>query len=216
MATSSKGSYQNTFKGANLVFPNRGVHALLAEVMKFRKQLTKRDEFRSQSGWANALNQYMVEELNKLSDTLESITYSPDADDLDELESQASDTTRTLEDDYNERAISSDNVLMPAACDRPVVWDLTGSDPDIPQMTPENCPNDFGRMFITLLDHFFTELTRLDSRHQPVTLTKYESVMMRTVLNELMTICQRKGGEVNRSNIPTGTLNSDEPDTFQG
>src|SRR3990172_11451734 len=114
MATSSKGSYQNTFKGANLVFPNRGVRTLLAEVMKFRKQLTKRDEFRSQSGWANALNQYMVEELNKLSDTLESITYSPDADDLDELESQASDTTRTLEDDYNERAISSDNVLMPA------------------------------------------------------------------------------------------------------
>ena len=57
---------QNSFSGANLDFPNEGIHFLLAEVIKFRKQLTVRDEFRSQSGWADNLNRYMVTELEKL------------------------------------------------------------------------------------------------------------------------------------------------------
>ena len=41
---------QNTFKGVNLEFPNLGIHFMLAEVIKFRKQLTVRQEFKSQSG----------------------------------------------------------------------------------------------------------------------------------------------------------------------
>lgn len=206
----------NTFFGANLDFANIGIHFLLAEVVKFRKQLTKRQEFRSQSGWNDALNDYMVEELNKLADTLENITYYKDEKTLEQLEGEAGDTSRSLGDDYNERALSSDNVLMPAANNRPVVWKIDGTDPDVPQLTPDNCPNDFGRAFVTGLDRFFTELTRLDSRHQPQTITKFESVMMRSMLNELYTITQRKGGESNRSNIPTGTLSKDEPATFQG
>ena len=105
--------YQNTFLGANLEFPNLGIHFLLAEVIKFRKQLTVRQEFRSQSGWNDGLNRYMITELEKLGDTLENITYNPDSFSLEELEAQAGDTTRTLEEDYNEFALTQDNVLMP-------------------------------------------------------------------------------------------------------
>ena len=59
-------------------------------------------------------------------------------------------------------------------------------------------------------------MTRLDSRHQPYSITKYESVMMRSLLNVLYTLTQRKGGETNRSDIPTGTMPSDEGTTFGG
>lgn len=206
----------NTFKGANTEFPNVGIHYLLAEIMKFRKQLAVRNEFRSQSGWNNALNLWMVEELNNLADTLENITYHPTSKTKDTLEQEAADTTRQLDEDYDETAVSSDNVVMPTAHDRLVHWDLSGADLDIPQPNPDVFLNDHARAFITGLDRFFTELTRLDSRHQPNTVTKFESVMMRALLNELFTICQRKGGEPNRSDIPTGTLPSMEPKTFQG
>jgi hypothetical protein len=205
---------QNTFKGANLEFPNLGIHFILAEVIKFRKQLTVRQEFKSQSGWNNALNRYMVTEIEKLGDTLENITYNPDVLTLEELEAQAGDSTRNVADDYNELALTQDNVLMPVGVNRGVTWDLTGADVDIPQLNPGNCPNDAARSFTAALDNFFTELTRLDSRHQPYSLTKYESVMMRSLLNVLYTLTQRKGGETNRSDIPTGTLPSDEPSTF--
>jgi hypothetical protein len=206
----------NTFAGANLEFPNEGLHFILAELMKFRKQLTVRPEFKSQSGWNDALNAYMQEELERIGDTLENITYNPDNVPKDELEAQASDTTRTLAQDYNNKALTADNVLLPAVPVRPVVWDLSGLHPDFPQVTPENCPNDFGRAFITKLDYLFVMLTRLDSRHHPITISKYESTMVRTALNTLYSICQRKGGEANKSDIPTGTLPSEEVRTFQG
>jgi hypothetical protein len=207
--------YQNTFLGANLEFPNLGVHFLLAEIVKFRKQLTVRQEFRSQSGWNDGLNRYMVTELEKLADTLENITYNPDSFTLEELEAQAGDTSRSLDEDYNEYALTQDNVLMPVGVNRTLSWDLTGTDVDMPQLSPQNCPNDYARTFVAALDNFFVELTRLDSRHQPYAITKYESVMMRSLLNVLYTLTQRKGGEVNRSDVPTGTLPSDEGGTFR-
>lgn len=208
--------YQNTFRGANLEFPNLGVHFMLAEIIKFRKQLTVRQEFRSQSGWNDSLNRYMITEIEKLGDTLENITYNPDDLTLEELEAQASNTTRSVADDYNDLALTQDNVLMPVGVNRSIVWDLTGADLDIAQLDPSNCPNDAARSFVTALDNVFVELTRLDSRHQPYSVTKYESVMVRSLLNVLYTLSQRKGGEANRSDIPTGTLPSDEGTTFAG
>ncbi len=207
---------ENTFTGANVEFPNTGIHALLAETMKFRKQLTVRQEFRSQSGWDNALNNYMVRELEKLGDTLENITYYPDDATQEELEANAADTTRSLADDYNTRSLSYDNVVMPTSRPRKVVWDLSGADPDIPQMTPAVCPNDTARTFISGLDMIFVELTRLDARHQPQMVTKYESVMIRNLLGYLYTLCQRKGGEDNKSDIPVGTMPSQEAATYNG
>ena len=207
---------QNTFKGANTEFPNLGIHFILSEIIKFRKQLTVRQEFKSQSGWNNALNRYMVTEIEKIGDTLENITYNPDALTQEELEAQAADTTRAVADDYNDVALTQDNVLMPVGVNRTVTWDLTGNDVDIPQLHPGYCPNDAARSFIVGLDNLFVELTRVDSRHQPYSLTKYESVMVRSLLNVLYTLTQRKRGEINRSDIPTGTLPSDEPSTFGG
>jgi len=208
---------ENTFTGANMAFPNKGIHFVLAEIIKFRKQLTERDEFGSQSGWSDALNSYMVKELEKLADTLENITYLPDDKTQEQLEAEAADSSRSLVDDYTGgQPLTSDNILMPTGPVREVVWDLSGQDPDLPQMTPSNCPNDMARSFVTALDNLFVQLTRLDSRFQTQTVTKYESAMMRALLNELYTITQRKGGEVNRSDIPSGTLNSQEPNTFQG
>lgn len=206
----------NSFTGANQEFQNRGIHFMLAEIMKFRKQLTVRPEFKGQSGWNDALHNYMVEELEKLADSLETITYHPDAVSKDELEEQAADINRTLADDFNAAALSADNVLLPSSTVRRIPWDLTGADPDCPQVTVENCPNDIGRAFIVGLDELFVLLTQLDSRFQPTTITKQESTMVRAHLNMLYTLCQRKGGEVNKSDIPTGTLPSQMPQTFNG
>ena len=58
--------YQNTFRGANPEFPNLGIHFLLAEVIKFRKQLPVRQEFRDQSGGNDAWKRYMVQKSRSL------------------------------------------------------------------------------------------------------------------------------------------------------
>ncbi len=208
----------NTFHGTVMSFPNLGLHFLLAETMKFRMQLTKRliNEFQSLSGWNDDLNAYMVTELNKLADTLENITYHPEDVPQEELEDRAADTNRSLADDYNDRALSVDNVLGPVELPTDVVWNLTGSHPDIPQLTPESCPNMEARTFVTYLDRFFSQVSRTDARHQANMITKFESVNLRNYLSTLYALCQRKGGEFNRTDIPSGVSNADEGETFTG
>lgn len=207
---------QNSFFGANTVFVNRSLHALLAEIIKIRQQLTVRNELYTRSGWNNAMNTWLETVLNMLRDTVENISYNPDATTLSQLKSNASDTTRTVKDDYNARALASDNLLMPNTQPYPIVWDLTGADPDLPQITVQNCPNDWFRLLIKGLDELFVQSTRLDSRHERNLITKYEGAMLCSLINELFTIVQRKGGEVNRTDIPVGTLPSQEPATFKG
>lgn len=207
---------QSTFYGAVLSFPNRGIHAVLAEIIKFRRQAVLRSEFLSQSGWGDALNAYMVRELEKIKETVSRITYNPDARTKEEIERDAANVETTLAGGFNAASINTDDILVSSSQSIPIVWDLI-SDPNIPQLTPDNCPNDVARMFITGLDHLFVQCTRLDSRYQPQMITKSESAMIiNGYLNPLYTICQTKGGEANKSDIPTGVLPSLEETTFKG
>ncbi len=206
----------NTFRGANMDFNNLAIHFLLNEIITFRKQLTARDEKNSQSGWDDALNAYMREGIEKFNDTIKRSVYNPDDLGKDAAEAMAADTTLNVVDGFNERSIRTDNVVMPSGPSRKVIWDLTGSNLDIPQLDQNNCPNDFLRSFVTMLDHIFVQATRLDSRSNYITFNKSEGRMLLNMLNVLYTITQTKGGEVNRFDIANGTLPSQESGTFQG
>ena len=205
---------QNTFTGMQLTFPNEGIHALIAQAMKFRKQLTVRTEFRSQSGWDNATNSFMVKELEQLNNGVARIAYNPDDRTQEQIEADAASTVETLADSYGINTLSTDNLMMPPSRDRNIVHVLNGTDPDIPQMTPMACPNDTARIFITALDDFMVEASRLDSRFQSTCITKYEAGMLKALLERLYSITQNDGGEDNRSDIPNGTMPSQEPWAF--
>ena len=206
----------HSFHGANLEFQNRGIHYLVNEVIKFRKQLTVRPEFKGQSGWTDALNNYMASELEKLQDTVASITYLPDEKTKTDIEMAASNVDNTLASEFNVRALTADNVLLAPFNVVKVTHDLSGNHLDIPQVDANNCPNDAGRSFIHMLDTFVVMCTRLDSRVQPTTITKDESAQLHALLNMLYVLLQRKGGEKMKSNIPVGTLPSQEAQTFNG
>lgn len=206
---------ENTFRGYQLETNNHGIFAMCEEIINFRKQLTVRDEMKSQSGWGDTFNNFLIGRFERLADTLESVTYNPGPETQEQLEANAADTSRSVLSDYSANSVNTDNVLMPAGREVKFRWDLTGADPDIPQLTVVTCPNDWMYNLITGLDSLFTEITRLDSRFQKSYITKYESVMIRAKINELVTITQRKGGEVNRNDVPTGTLPSQEPGTLQ-
>ena len=182
---------ENSFRGANLSgIANKGVLALCTEVLKFRKQLTLRSELREQSGWNDELNAYLTDSLNALCETLEGVTYTA-----------------------MQQPVAT---LMPSPIPVTFPYVLDGSHPDYPQLDAEAYQNDWLKMFIWELDHTFAEATRLDCRHSGYTVPKTQSVMIKGMLNNLMQIVQAKGGEGNRVNTPTGTLPSQEADTFQG
>jgi len=209
---------QNTFTGANLGFPNHGIHTLLAQVIQFRKQLTVRPEFRQQSGWNNELNAFMMAGLNELDITIRRIVYNPSGpapENTLQREKEAADTSRDIRKEFDSRSLNADDLVLPAAASRPVVHTLDGTDKDIPQPTSDLFPNEHARVFVAGLDDFFVQATRLDSRHDTLQITKYEGAMLHSLLNALFTICEVHGGEVNRSRIPSGTLPSQDAATFK-
>ena len=202
---------RNTFEGMNKKFPNRGIHVLVTETLEWRIQMTTRPERKTSGGWDNAINEFMMQGLEDASATVERITYSPTSTSKEELEQRAADTSRTLKADYDGKSINSDNTVMPPAPDDEVAYDLSGAHPNFPQPTSDEFPNAFFRAFVKGLDGFIVDATRLTSRNLPATISKFESVILRNRLNELYAICQEKGGEEKRKDIPTGTLPSQEP-----
>lgn len=206
---------ENTFKGANTAFANTSIHGILAQVMNFREQLTARlSETQARAGWGDPLNLYMQEELQRIRKTLARITYNIDSKTKDELENEAGDTDAQLKDEFSKLSFTSDQVLMPPPKVRPLVWDLSGASLDLPQLTPENCPNAPFRAFVTLLDEFFVQMTRLDSRHCYTYITKHESSFMNTYLDQMYAITVDFGGENSKADISSGTLPSQESKTF--
>lgn len=210
---------QNSFTGARLTdVVNEDIHSLLAKIIKFRTQLITRPEFKSQSGWDTALNNYMTKELEKLSKQLALATVKVDTRTQDELEAEAALNAGTLADSYANAAVTAyaqDNILGSSRAPIPVVHDLTGADPNIPQVTVKLVPNAEARNFVKKLDFMFVELTNLDSRHAPFGIEKYDALKVRSqYLEKLYAVCQNFGGETNRSDVPTGVLPSDLPESF--
>ena len=210
---------KNTFTGAVTQFPNRGIHYLLAEVMTLRKQCFLRDEFVSLTGWNDALNLYLAQGLEKIAETVKRICYSPSGADPAAVRAQriaeAKDTTTGLAAAFDGKSINSDDLVMPnVPLTRELIYDLTGAHPDYPQPTQENLPNDTARSFVTGLDYFVVMATNLDSRTQPSTISAFEGAQLLAMLNELYALTALKGGEANRSDVPTGLPMSLRPSTF--
>ena len=209
----------NTFTGLMVALVNQGIALIVNETMTFRKQLTQRSEFTGQSGWNDALNDYMQKNLERLRETISRVTYSPSGADPAVVKKnrrkQAADTSTTLKAAFDSKSVNADDLVMPASVRaRPLTFDFTGDDPNVPQPTPALLPNDFARAFVVGLDAFVVMATQLDSRPQPTTINKAESAQLVAALNSLYVICETKGGEANRIEIPTGILPSDFPSTF--
>lgn len=200
-----------SFDGLNLEFENRGIHTLLTEVFELRPQLTTRKEAKAQGGWTNELNTFLMDSLDKLADVLERITYRDPTIGKEQSQKNAADTSRSLKQETGATTINTQNVLQPPARTYRIAHDLTGAHPDFPQVDTKNYPNAWFRDFITGLDSFAVEASRLTSRSLPIVISQNESAMLRARLQELFAICTFKGGEENRSDRPTGTLPSQEP-----
>jgi len=210
---------KNTFTGMVTTYRNQGINHIVRDTLQFRRQLTLIAEFRGESGWNDPINNYMKIELEKLAQTVKRVTYSPGSDDpaaiLETRLKEAKDTSKTLKDAYDGKSINTDDVPMPGnTLEFTLDVDLTGAHVDYPQPVPDVIKNDVARTFIQTLDQFCVLSTRLDSRVQVSTINAAESAQLLAVLNSLYAICMLRGGEKNKSLIPSGVLPSEEPTTF--
>ena len=210
---------QNTFTGLVRQCTNAGIHAVVDEMMAFRMQLVKRPERASLSGWNDALNFFLLQQLEKIRRTVARVTYAPSSSNPEEVRAlrmqQAGDINVTLGTLHNDGAVHYDDIMLATRERvREFPYDFTGADPNFPQPTPELFPNHWLRTFITELDAIVVGLTRLDSRHEPGTINQYESAQVTMMLQGLHTLAIEKGGAFNRNDIPDGVTPLEEKSTF--
>lgn len=210
---------KNTFTGMVKEVVNTGILFVIAEVLGFRVQLTMRDEFKSQSGWNDSLNGYVMRRLEAIRQTVARVTYSPSESDPEATRikriQEAKDTSTTLAAAFGDESINNDDLVMPVgAVPSELSYDLSGAHPDYPQPTAANIPNNHARALVTKLDQVVTTLTRLDSRTQPSTINAPESAQIQAMLGEAYAIAKEKGGEANRADTPSGVTPSQEVATF--
>lgn len=210
---------QNTFTGLVRQCTNAGIHAVVDEMMAFRMQLVKRPERASLSGWNDALNFFLLQQLEKIRRTVARVTYAPSSSNPEEVRqlrmAQAGDVNVTLGALHNDGAVHYDDIMLATRERvREFPYDFTGADPNFPQPTPELFPNHWLRTFIIELDAIVVGLTRLDSRHEPGTINQYESAQVTMMLQGLHTLALEKGGAYNRNDIPDGVTPLEEKATF--
>lgn len=210
---------QNSFTGLVPACTNRGIHAIVDEAMSLRMQLVKRPERDSLSGWNDALNFFMLQQLEKLRKTVARVTYNPSGSNPEDVRSQrmaeAGDVNVTLGSLHNDGAVHYDDLML-AVRERQeeFPYDFSGADRNIPQPTPEFVPNHWLRTFIRNLDAFVVHVSRLDSRHEPGTVNPYESAQITMLLQGLYAMCLDKGGAFNRNDTPDGVTPLQETQTF--
>jgi hypothetical protein len=236
---------QNSFSGMVVAFPNVGIHTLVASTLKFRKQLTVRPELKQQSGWNNELNVFMAKGLESLAKHCKRIVYnsaSTEATDVlnhgdgfepattqhkvgpiggeaknqTQIERDAANVMNSLKEAFSANAPDIDNLLPPPNGNRMVAAQLDGTDLNYPQLDGINAPNDHLRAFVLGLDNFAVQATRLDSRNDSNSISKYENGILHGLLSQLWTMLEVFGGENNRVDTPAGTLPDDEPNTLFG
>lgn len=183
---------------------------IVGELLETRHQLILRGEWDTASGWDDPLNHWIAQELGRIRTTVGVLTTEkalPDQKDLnDQRSKEAADEWQSLLERYNNgKPITEDDILMPSGFldENELPYDFSGADKEIPQIQGRKNKNLVA--FVTQLDRLVKEITCLDCQAAGTTLPKTEAAIVVAMLDSLFTLCQLKGGEVNRRTIAQGT-----------
>ena len=217
----------NSFAGTNLRVGNLGVRSIIGEMLDFRTQVTRTDWIRQLGGWDHGANQNFAEGLGNVRKTLAHVTYNqtPSVDN-DESATDASSGQRERElarqaEAINEDArlvnlfragepLAIDDVAMPASFQSVLPYDLSGENPDFPQMSDPKFKNNWLKQFVAVLDIFVRDASTLACAPSGASIPQRQSVMLHNHLQAAFAILQTKGGPNNAPHVVNGT----DPESF--
>lgn len=217
----------NSFAGTNLRVGNHGIRSVMAEMLDFRTQVTRTDWIRQLGGWDHGANQNFAEGLGQVRRTLAHVTYNeapaPDSGESAtgasagqrerelQREAEAINEDATLLELFNAgEPLAVDDVAMPASFQAILPFDLTGANPDYPQMSDPKFKNNWLKQFVAVLDIFVRDASTLACAPSGSSIPKRQSVMLHSHLQTAFAILQVKGGPKNATHVVNGT----DPESF--
>jgi len=198
------------FRRAITEFRNLHIIAALRPLMTMRAELIVNDEFSDRGGTDNPTRHHLKQLLLDCDKVRRHVTHNPDNADLGVLIAEAIDPDGEAE--IGEKPFGGDDIQGASGGLIDLIWELDGSDPDIPLMSQLNSKfrGSTGGILLGAIDRAIVNWTRLNSRDRTKFLTRFDSMRVYGGYQEILGFINMYLGDENRVDV-AGTLPSDEP-----
>ena len=189
---------------------NLHIIAALRPLFTMRTELISNDEFLDRGGSDSPTQRHLRELLANADKFRRHVTHNPDRLDLGDKIAKAIDPDATIE--IGTHPFGGDDIqgMSGGLIDLP--WKLDGSDPDIPlnsQLTPKFLQSN-GVTLLGAVDKAIVTWTRLNSRDRTRFITRYDSMRIYGLYQEILGFINMYLGDENRVDVAQ-VLPSDEP-----
>ena len=198
------------FRRAMTEFRNLHIIAALRPLMTMRAELIVNDEFSDRGGTDNPTRHHLKQLLLDCDKVRRHVTHNPDDEDLGDLIALAIDPDGTAA--IGEKPFGGDDIQGASGGLIDLIWDLDGTDPDIPLMSQLNSKfrGSTGGILLGAIDRSIVNWTRLNSRDRTRFITRFDSMRVYGGYQEILGFIDMYLGDENRVDV-AGVLPSDEP-----
>ncbi len=177
---------------------NHHIAAGLKPLMLLRSEIVHSEELADRGGIDNPAQQHFKQLLIDADKWRRRLTHNPDAEDLGDKIAKAIDPNATIEDANN--PFGGDDIQMGTNGLFELPWDFAGSDPDVPLSSILNM-SDNGRILLGAVDIAIVSWTRLNSRDRSAFITRFDSMRIYGVYQQILGYLETFAGDVNRVDV---------------
>lgn len=198
------------FRRAITQFRNLHIMAALRPLLVMRTELMSNDEFSDRGGTDDPTQAHLRGLLVSCDKIRRHVTHNPDKLDLGDKIAKAIDPDATI--DIGENPFGGDDIQNSSGGLIDLMWNLDGTDPDIPllsQLTTK-FKTSTGGILLGAIDKAIVAWTRLNSRDRTRFITRQDSMRIYGLYQEILGYINMYLGDDNRVDVAQ-VLPSDEP-----
>jgi hypothetical protein len=178
--------------------------------MTMRAELVANDEFSDRGGTDDPTRLHLKNLLLDCDKVRRHVTHNPDNADLGDKIIKAIDPDGSAE--VNEHPFGGDDIQNSSGGLIDLIWDLDGTDSDIPLLSQltSKFKGSTGGILLGAIDRCIVNWTRLNSRDRTRFVTRFDSMRIYGAYQEILGYVNMYLGDENRVDVAQ-TLPSDEP-----
>lgn len=186
---------------------NHHVAAGLLPLMELRLEVTLSEDLKDRGGLDDPSRDHFLQLLAYADKWRRRVTHNPDSADLGDKIAKAIDAAAEIEDAEN--PFGGDDIQMGATQLYLLPWDFSGVDPNIPLNNQLEMSGN-GLLLLGAIDTAIVSWTRLNSRERSRFITRFDSLRIYGLYQQILAYLQTFAGDENRVDVAQ-VLATDEP-----
>jgi len=193
----------------NLIVEHRNHHiaAGLQPLMELRTEVVNSEDLKDRGGLDDPSRDHFLQLLAYADKWRRRLTHNPDDADLGDKIALAIDADAEIEDAEN--PFGGDDIQMGSTQLYQLPWDFSGADPNVP-LNNQLTMSGNGMILLGAIDTAIVQWTRLNSRERSRFITRFDSLRVYGLYQQILAYLQTFAGDENRVDVAQ-VLATDEP-----